>query len=176
MKEWANKPAALLTSGSSTVQTSGSLVQTSGSLVKTSSLAPTLTSGTSTSLTTTSSAVSSLGKGSGVAAAIAQAVPVVAGATVAAIAAGVYGVSNMVKYSKGEKSGGMAVKDTVKGSAGMGVSAGVGVAVGHAVAGTVLALGTTVVVPVVAGFAAAYGSLRVWHKLFFGGAAVSKAT
>ena len=72
-----------------------------------------------------------------------------------------------MKYAKNEKSGTQAAADTVKGSAGLGVSAAVGIAAGHAVAGTALAVGTAVVVPVAAGLAAAYASLRIWNKVFF---------
>jgi len=73
----------------------------------------------------------------------------------------------MIKYGKDEKTGAQAAKDTVKGSAGLGVSTGLGVAAAHAVAGTSLALGTTVVVPIVAGVGAAYASLKIWNKIFF---------
>lgn len=102
-----------------------------------------------------------------VAAAAALATPLAAGMTVGAVAAGFYGVSNIVKYGKNEKSGMQAVKDTVKGSAGLGLSTTLGVAAANAVAGSSLALGSAVFVPVAAGVAAAYASLKIWHKLFF---------
>ena len=101
------------------------------------------------------------------AATVALGAPVAAGVIVGGAAAGVYGVANTIKYAKSEKSGGQALKDTVKGSAGVGVSAALGVAAAHAVAGTALALGTTAVVQVAAGVAAAYAGLRIWHRVFF---------
>ena len=84
-----------------------------------------------------------------------------------AVAVGFYGISNIVKYGKSEKSGAQAIKDTVKGSAGLGLSTTLGVTAANAVAGTSLALGTAVLVPVAAGVAAAYASLKILHKLFF---------
>ena len=73
----------------------------------------------------------------------------------------------MIKYGKNEKTGTQAAKDTVKGSAGLGLAAGLGVAAAHAVAGTSLALGgAAVVVPIAAGAGAAYASLKIWNKLF----------
>ena len=89
------------------------------------------------------------------------------GAVVGAVALGCYGVSNIMKYAKSEKSGAQAAKDTVKGGAGVGVSAGLGIAAANAVTGTSLALGSAVVVPVAAAVAAAYVSMRIWHGLFF---------
>jgi len=126
--------------------------------------AATLTGGSST-VTTSSRGVVADPKG--LAAALGQAAPVVAGTVVGGVAALCYGVSNMVKYARNEKPGMQAVTDTVKGSAGLGVASGLGVAAAKAVAGTSLALGTTLVVPIAAGAAAAYASVKIWHRLFF---------
>jgi hypothetical protein len=93
------------------------------------------------------------------------AAPLAAGAVVGGIAAVFYGVSNMIKYGEHKKTGAQAAKDTVKNSAGLGISAGLGVAAANAVAGTALALGSAIVVPVVAGAAVAYASMKVWNKL-----------
>ena len=94
---------------------------------------------------------------------------------VGGISAVFYGVSNMIKYAKDEKTGVQAAKDTVKGSAGLGLSAGLGVAAAHAVAGTSLALGTSVVVPVAAGAGVAYAGIKIWNKLFSKKPIASKA-
>jgi len=107
-------------------------------------------------------------KGPRVAAAGVLVSPLAAGMVVGAVAAGFYGASNILRYAKSEKSGKQAAVDTVKGSAGLGVSAGLGIAAGNAIAGTSLALGSAVIVPMAAGVAAAYASIRIWHKLFFG--------
>jgi len=159
----------------STSLTQGALSR--GPMASTSS-STTLTSGTTTGHVVTASSsgaataskgllTTSHGGGAGYASAIAVATPMVAGVALGAIATGLYGASNMVKYAKNEKTGGQAVKDTVKGGAGVGVSAGLGVAAGNAVAGTALALGTTVAVPVVAAVAVTYAGMRIWHGLFF---------
>jgi hypothetical protein len=92
---------------------------------------------------------------------------VTGGVVVGGVAAAVYGVSNMIRYAKNEKTAKEAIKDTAKGSAGLGVSAGFAVAVADAVAGSALALGSAVVVPLAAGVAAAYASMAIWNKLFF---------
>ena len=83
------------------------------------------------------------------------------------VALGFYGISNMIKYGRNEKSGAQAAKDTIAGSTGLGLSAGLGIAAAHVIAGTSLALGSTVVVPMVAGVGAAYASMKIWNKLFF---------
>ena len=95
--------------------------------------------------------------------------PLATGTIVGAVAAGCYGVANMVRYAKNKKTGAQAVKDTVTGSAGLGVSTGLGLAAANTITGTSLALGSTVIVPLVAGAAAAYVSMAVWDKLFFKG-------
>jgi opacity protein-like surface antigen len=85
---------------------------------------------------------------------------------VGGISAVFYGISNMVKYAKSQKTGAQATKDTVKGSAGLGVAAGLGVTAAHAVAGTSLALGSTFLVPITAGVATGYISAKIWNKIF----------
>ena len=90
------------------------------------------------------------------------------------IAAVFYGVSNFLQYGKNKKAGAQAVKDTIKDSTGLGVSAGLGVAAAHAVAGTALALGSTVVVPITAGVATGYLSIKIWNKIFSKGIETSK--
>jgi hypothetical protein len=123
--------------------------------------------GTSSSATTATQGLLQSAKAQKVATVAAVATPLAAGMTVGAVAAGFYGVSNIVKYGKNEKSGMQAVKDTVKGSAGLGLSTTLGMVAANAVAGSSLALGSAVFVPVAAGVATAYASLKIWHKLFF---------
>lgn len=141
----------------------------SGIPIKTASSPASLAGGSSGSLVETSSGVPTISKGVGqkAATAAALATPLTTGTVVGVVAAGFYGISNMIKYARNEKSGKQAAKDTVKGAAGLGVSAGLGIAAANAVAGTSLALGGTVIVPMAAGVAAAYASIKVWHKLFF---------
>ena len=100
--------------------------------------------------------------------------PLAAGVAVGAVAAGFYGVANMIKYARNEKSGKQAAKDTMVGSAGVGVSAGLGIAAANAIAGTSLAFGSAVVAPIAAGVAAAYAGITIWHKLFLRGKSPSK--
>jgi hypothetical protein len=92
---------------------------------------------------------------------------VAAGTFVGGVGALFYSIGNMIKYGEGKKTGAQAAKDTVKSSAGLGVSTGLGVAAVHAVAGTSIALGSTVLVPVAAGVATGYVSMKVWNKIFF---------
>jgi len=92
--------------------------------------------------------------------------PLATGAIVGVVAMGFYGLANMLRFKKNEKSAVRAAKDTVTGSAGVGISTGLGVAAANAVAGT---LGSTVFVPIVAGTAAAYVSMAIWDKLFYKG-------
>jgi hypothetical protein len=80
----------------------------------------------------------------------------------------------MIKYGEHKKTGAQAAKDTVKDSAGLGISTGLGVAAAHAVAGTALAFGSTVVVPIGAGFAAGYISMKIWNKILPKGRETSK--
>jgi hypothetical protein len=183
MKEWSNKPSSLVqtssspvktvssspvgSAGSSIVKTSGSIVKTSGSIVKTSGSPVTLTSGSSTTSIPSSSYTAGTSMTQRVAAGTAMAAPLSAGVMVGGISAVFYGVSNMVKYAKSQKTGAQAAKDTVKGSAGLGVAAGLGVTAAHAVAGTTLALGSTFLVPITAGVATGYISAKIWNKIFF---------
>jgi len=185
MKEWSNKPSALVqtnsspvktVSSSSLIKTSSPLVQTSGSLVKTSSSATTLTSGTS-SITLSSSSLGGTGTTLTRRAAIGAAVagPLTVGVVAGGMSMVFFGVANMIRYGKNEKTGAQAAKDTVKGAAGVGVSAGLGVAAAHAVAGTALALGTSVIVPLAAGVGAAYAGMKIWNSIFFKNNATSKS-
>ena len=100
--------------------------------------------------------------------------PLATGTIVGAVAMGFYGVANMLRYRRSEKSGVQAIKDTVMGSAGVGVSTVIAVTAANVVAGTSLAFGSAVIVPLVAGFAAAYVSTAVWDKLFYKGKCPSK--
>jgi hypothetical protein len=178
MKEWSNKPSNLAQTSSSPVTTvssspvgsaGSSIVKTSGSIVKTSGTSMTLTSGSSSTVVSTSSGVASRA-----AAGAATVAPLAVGTVVGGVAAVFYGVSNMIKYGEHKKTGAQAAKDTVKGSVGIGVSTGLGVAAVHAVAGTALAFGSTVVVPIGAGFATGYISMKIWNKIFFKGKEASK--
>lgn len=171
MKEWAGKPGDVIKTGSSPVKTvssspvggvGSSIVRTSGSIVKTGGSSVTLTGGGSSTYASTSSGT--IGRAVSLPAAVA---PVAAGTVVGGVGALFYGVGNMIKYGEGKKTGTQAAKDTVKSSAGLGVSTGLGVAAIHAVAGTALALGSTVLVPVAAGVATGYVSMKVWNKIFF---------
>ena len=176
MKEWSSKPTDLVKAGSSSVKTisastvgsaGSSILKTSGSVVKTSGASMTLTGANSTTFVSTSSGTVSTSLGQSAAAGAAVAPSLAAGTVVAGIAAVFYGVSNMIKYGEHRKNGAQAAKDTVKDSAGLGLSTGLGVAAFHAVAGTVVALGSTVVVPVAAGLATGYISIKMWNRLFF---------
>ena len=84
----------------------------------------------------------------------------------AVVGAGLYGVSNAMRYAKAEKSAKEAIKDTAKGSAGLGVSAGLGIAAANAISGTALALGSTLVVPLAAAVVTGSVAMRFWSKLF----------
>ena len=145
----------------------------SNSLMRTANSPMSLTGGGSSSTVSTVAATSSgsakIGTGLAQRAAAGTAVvaPLAAGVMVGGISAVFYGISNMIKYGKSEKTGAQAAKDTVKGSAGLGAAAGLGVAAAHAVAGTSLALGTAVVVPVAAGIGVAYAGMKIWNKIFF---------
>jgi len=159
--------AVVKSSSSPLVQTSSSFVRTSAPLAKTGSSSVALTnSSSSTLIPASSSKIGSASLAQRVATGAAVATPLAAGAMVGGISAVFYGVSNMVKYGKNQKTGAQAAKDTVKGSVGLGVASGLGVAAAHAVAGTALALGSTVVVPITAGLATGYISMKIWNKIF----------
>ena len=156
----ASLPVSL--TSASPVQTASSPVSlASGSPVKTTSSPASLAGGASAQ---GSSASTSLVRGARHASTALT--PVRGGVVFAAVGAALYGVSNTVKYARKEKSGKQAVKDTVKGSAGLGVSAGLGIAAAKAISGTALALGSTLVAPVAAGVVAAAVAMRFWNKLF----------
>jgi len=184
MKEWSSKPADLVKAGSSSVKTisagtvgssaGSSILKTSGSVVKTSGASMTLTGANSTAFVSTSSGTVSTGLSQRAAAGVVTATPIAAGTLVGGIAAVFYGLSNMVQYGERKKTGAQAVKDTVKGATGLGISTGLGVAAIHAVTGTVAALGSTVVVPVTAGVATGYISMKIWNKIFSRGKRTSK--
>ncbi|MFC1678013.1 hypothetical protein ACFL3G_13260 [Planctomycetota bacterium] len=99
--------------------------------------------------------------------------PLATGTIVGVVAVGFYGIANVLRYKRNEKSGAQATKDTVTGSAGVGISTGLGVAAANAVAGT---LGSMVLVPIVAGATVAYVSMAVWDMLFYTGKCTSKTT
>ena len=97
--------------------------------------------------------------------------PLATGTIVGAVAVGVYGIANMLRYRRNEKSGVRAAKDTITGSAGVGISTALGVATANVAVGT---FGSVVLVPVAAGAAVAYVSMAVWDKLFYTGKCPSK--
>ena len=99
--------------------------------------------------------------------------PLATGTIVGAIAVGFYGVANILRYKRNEKSGAQAAKDTITGSAGVGISTGLAVATANVTVGI---LGSTVFVPIAAGTAAAYVSMAVWDKLFYTGKCPSKTS
>ena len=78
-----------------------------------------------------------------------------------------YGMANLTGYVRKKKSGGQALKDTVKDSAGLGLSAGLGVMATNAIAGSVLAFGSTVLVPIAAGVTTTYITKRIWNGVFW---------
>ena len=51
--------------------------------------------------------------------------PLAIGTIVGAVAIGFYGIANMLRYKRNEKSGTQATKDTITGSAGVGISTGI---------------------------------------------------
>jgi hypothetical protein len=162
MKEWSRKPTNLLTTSSSPVKT-----VSSSPAIQTSSSQLTLTGGGSSTYASTSSGAATAGSGIRAKAVMAGVLvnPIAAGVAAGAIGAATYGTSNIVKYSKKQKSGKQAAKDTLVNSAGVGVSVGLGIAAVNVVSGTVLALGSTLIVPVAAGTGVAYASLKLWNKL-----------
>jgi len=99
--------------------------------------------------------------------------PLAIGTIVGAVAIGFYGIANMLRYKRNEKSGTQATKDTITGSAGVGISTGVGVAAANVAVG---AVGSMVLVPVASGAAVAYVSMAVWDKLFYTGKCPSKTS
>jgi len=99
--------------------------------------------------------------------------PLAIGTIVGAVAIGFYGIANMLRYKRNEKSGTQATKDTITGSAGVGISTGVGVAAANVAVG---AFGSMVLVPVASGAAVAYVSMAVWDKLFYTGKCPSKTS
>lgn len=148
----------------------------SNSLMHTANSPISLTGGSSSTIAASSSGAANVGTGIGqrAAAGAATVAPLAAGTVVSGIAAVFYGISNMIKYGEHKKTGAQAAKDTVKGSAGLGVSTGLGIAAANAIAGTALALGSTVFVPITAGFATGYISMKIWNKIFFKGKETSK--
>ena len=169
MKEWSNKPSSTaLTSSSTSAQTSGPAITTSGTL-------PTsLASGGSSALAANSQKILTTAKTSTavtdrIAAGVAVVTPLTVGVIVGGVAAVCYGVANMIKYGESRKSGKQAVTDTMKSSAGVGVSAGLGEAAGAAIAGSSFAMGSTIVAPIAVGAAVACASIKIWNTLFFNG-------
>ncbi len=169
MKEWSNKPSSTaLTAGGTSAQTSGQAATNSGTL-------PAALSGGGSSvlaansqkiLTTANTSTAITDK---VAAGAAMVAPLAVGVIVGGVAAVCYGVANMVNYGESKKSGKQAIVDTVKGSAGLGISAGLGEAAGAAIAGSSLVMGSSIVAPIAVGAAVACASIKIWNRLFFGG-------
>lgn len=169
MKEWSNKPSStVLTSSSTSAQTSGPAITTSGTL-------PTsLASGGSSALAANSQKILTTAKTSTavtdrVAAGVAVVAPLTVGVIVGGVAAVCYGVANMIHYGESRKSGKQAITDTIKSSAGLGVAAGLGEAAGAAVVGSTLTMGSTIIAPIAVGAAVACVSVKIWNVLFFNG-------
>ncbi len=167
MKEWTNKPPSVIpTASSMSAKTSGQAITTGGAL-------PTsLASGGSSALAANSQKILTTANTSTaitdkVVAGVALVAPLTVGVIVGGVAAVCYGVANMIKYGENKKSGKQAVTDTVKGSAGLGISAGLGEAAGAAIAGSSLAMGSTIVAPIAVGAAVACASIKMWNRLFF---------
>ena len=83
------------------------------------------------------------------------------------VSAGLYGISNLINYTKKKKSGKQAFKDTLKSSSGLGVSSGLGIAAAKACAGSTLALGSTIAIPLACGVTVAFIAKKIWGRLFF---------
>jgi len=161
MKEWANEPGDLVEARSSPVKT-----VSSASVVKTNSASIAVTGGRSGSLVSGTSRTVNTGLSRRAAAGAAAVAPWATGAVVGVIATVIYGISNMIKYGEGKKTGAQAAKDTFKSSVGLGISSTLGVVAAGAISGTALALGSTVVVPVGAGFTTGFISKQIWNKIF----------
>ena len=164
MKEWANKPSERLTTSSTNTQ-----ITDSNPAAQIDSAVKSLANGhLGSSAKTVSPTLLNIATG------MVFAIPAAAGTAVGGMAAAFYGTMNMIKCRKNKKSKKQATKDTVIRSTGMGVSAGLGVAAGgvvaEAVTGVVIAETavalSTIAVPVVAGVAVSYGSMKLWNKLF----------
>jgi len=161
IKEWSRKPSFLLKTGSSP-------------LINTGSFPVSLTGGTSTGVMGDSSKLAKFSKAvftkieipSNLGARTVLVNPLSGGTVIGVVGAGLYGISNLRRYIKREKSGKQAVRDTVKNSAGLGVSGGLGIAAANAITGTVFALGSTVVVPLACGVTVTFITKKIWNKLF----------
>ena len=169
MKEWANKPSnTRLTASTTSARTSGPAITTSGAL-------PTsLASGGSNALAANSQKILTTAKTSTAVAdkvgvGLALVAPLTVGVIVGGVAVVCYGVANMLKYGENNKSGKQAIADTMKSSAGLGVSAGLGEAAGAAIAGSSFTMGSTIVAPIAVGAAVACASIKIWNRLFFNG-------
>ena len=81
---------------------------------------------------------------------------------------GIYGIGNLVNYAKKNKTGKQALGDTLKESGGLGVSAGLGILAGNAVVDAGVVLGSSFVLPLVAGVTVTYIAKRLWNRLVCG--------
>ena len=178
MKEWSTKPSALLKINYSPIKTASSspVIKTVSSSVKTSGSLPVhLTGGASDEIIGRSSRSANISKAvstkvripSNVATKTVLVSPLAGGVVVGAVGAGLYGISNLISYTKKEKSGKEAVKDIAKNSAGMGISAGLGLTVANAISGSVLAFGSVVIVPLACGVTVTYITKEIWNRIFF---------
>jgi hypothetical protein len=167
MKEWTNKPSSVIpTASSMSARTSGQAITSSGALPAS------LASGGSSVLAANSQKILTAANTSTavtdkVVAGVAIVAPLTVGVIVSGVAAVCYGVANMIKYGEHKKSGKQAITDTLKGSAGLGVSAGLGEAAGATIAGSSLVMGSSVVAPIAVGAAVACASIKIWNRLFF---------
>jgi hypothetical protein len=93
--------------------------------------------------------------------------PVVGGAVVGLTGAGLYGIGNLVSYARKTKTPRQALGDTVKGAGGLGVSAGLGIWAGNAAAGSGFVLGSSVVLPLIAGVTVTFIAKRIWNKAVY---------
>ena len=166
MKDWANKPSAVLKTGSSpVVSASGATLANDSPIVKTggtssSSLAPLektgITEGTVARIKTTGTHLSRTVLVS----------PVAGGIAAGVIGVGVYGVGNLVGYLKGKKAGKDALADTAKNAGGLGISAGIGIAAANAVIGTgLVVLGVPALLPIATGVAVTCAAKKVWNRV-----------
>jgi len=92
--------------------------------------------------------------------------PLFGGAFVGITHAAIYGISNAMKYKKKKITGAEAIKNTAKESAGLTVSAILGLTAANAIAGTTLAFGSTLYVPISVAVAGTFVTKKIWNKIF----------
>ena len=95
--------------------------------------------------------------------------PVVGGMIAGVAGVGLYGIANISRYIKKEKSGKQAIKDTVAHSTGLGISAALGTATAEIAAFKTIVLISPIVLPVIAGVSVAFIAKHFWNNYLFPG-------